>query len=249
MRGKKRSPRVVWLPPTDRNSLDPGNLNGLQNFIIDFVGTNETTIGASVNAEIPLVIDGEDDDPIGAVTLSDIENSSYRLRRIVGKIFVFSRPQAQQGGTAFGAPLHVVTGGLIVRKIDVASGDSLALQVNQVSPTAIRNWADPWIWRRSWMVRNVTGVTGGVTTLDLDSLSGSNFGGAAAGGIADGPHIDQKTARLVGNEERLFLSFTASVVVPRELGGNDGTQIQVLTDLRVLGSMRTGMGNRRNATR
>jgi len=65
--------------------------------------------------------------------------------------------------------------------------------------------------------------------------------------VADGPHIDQKTARTVSLEERLFLDVSVTNV---DVGaeGNDFS-VNVVTDLRVLGSMRSGSGNRRNSSR
>jgi len=252
---RRKSPRVVWLPPTNLTSLDAGGQSVVNNFILDFTGTNEATIGASTIAEIPLVIDAADDDIVNTAnqTLSDVENSSYRLRRIVGKIFVFNRPQAQAEGFPDNAPLFIVTAGFIVRKCNPVTGFSLArLSANElISVQAAQTSNDPWIWRRSWMIGQATGVEAGVTTVDTAGLPWANFGPAGAcSGNADGPHVDQKTARIVGHEERLLLDVQASVVIPA-IGSSPlvSSQIQVVTDLRILGSMRTGIGNRRNSVR
>lgn len=68
------------------------------------------------------------------------------------------------------------------------------------------------------------------------------------GSLYTGPHVDQKTARVVGPEERLFLDVTATVLFDGA-GAATTTGFLIHSNLRVLGSMRTQLGNRRNASR
>jgi len=237
MASRRRSPRVLWLPQDQANGLGNGTVYQRSELIVS------GPTGSFTVLEIPLVIDQAEDALLPTTTLSDIGNSGYRLRRIVGKIWVAAVPVV--GDT----PVAVaITAGIIVR----ATGDnpnSLAFltgNADTLSPSQVANTEDPWVWRRSWLIGNqlATGAPG--FPVPFPPLG---FGGQY-GGNNDGPHVDQKTARLVGHEQRLFLNISSTVVIP-----GDDPQAQgelrtfILTDLRVLGSLRTTTGNRRNASR
>lgn len=236
---RKTRPRVVWLPPTNANSVSADNRSGIQTFIVD---VDSSLSPFRTTGEIPLVIDAESDPLAATTSLSDVENSGYRLRRIVGKIFAFQR---QVGGQADPTPQQMlVTAGLIVRRINPETGASLASSVGTsgviVDTQDIENYGDPWIWRRTWML------------FDNTSSDPSIFGDGPTsnveyGSVADGAHVDAKTARIVGPEERLFLDVTVQLV---ELGnGTLASSTFITADLRCLASMRTSSGNRRNASR
>lgn len=235
---RRKAPRVLWLPQDTTNSVGgAGAVYQRQTLIIS--GPE----GSFSVTELPLVIDRAEDALALTTSLADVGSSGYRLRRVVGKIWVAATPVV--GDT----PVAVaVTAGIIVR----ATGDnpaSLAFltgNADTLSPGQIVNTEDPWVWRRSWLLGNqlATGAPG--TPIPFPPLG---FAGQY-GGVADGPHVDQKTARIVGSEQRLFLNVSATVIVP---GDNPQAQgelnIFILTDLRVLGSLRTTTGNRRNASR
>lgn len=238
---KRNRPRVVWFPPTNLNSIDPTtNISGIQAFRVDASPASGPSTG-----EIPLVIDGEGQDPLDpAATLSDINNSGYRLRRIVGKIFCLT----DQPDDA--APIFIVcTAAIIIRRIDPTTGVSLALtnpnSAELVSTQHIENYPDPWIWRRTWLLSNNNSPTR--TPTGTPEFGETNFSHGPA--VADGPHVDQKTARVIGPEERLFLNVTCQP--SSVLNAQDEIPIStlIITDLRILASMRTSVGNRRNASR
>jgi len=228
----RRKPRVVWLPPTNANSFGGLNTNGIQIFAV-----NTSGVAPKATGEIPLVIDSQDDPLAPETSLADVENSGYRLRRIVGKIWVQC-----QGSDENTAGFGLVTAGLIVRRSNPADGQSFAILTsneNLISTQEIGNYGDPWIWRRSWLIGN---------PLVADPEFGFVFNNYGHGPSAvDGPHVDQKTARIVGPEERLFLDVT--VHQNTEDQGEIPIVWTVLADLRVLASMRTSSGNRRNASR
>jgi len=231
---RRKKPRVVWLPTTPENSVGNQNASNFQSFALDVSGV----VGTNTVGEIPLVIDGSDSDQQPTRTLSDVENSGYRLRRIVGKIFIHGG-QIQEA-----TPSKVlVTVGLIVRRIDPLTQRSMAEETTNgalLSPSDIENIADPWIWRRTWAIGNAN-ATGAVEP----DWPPTNF--AHGPSALDGPHIDQKTARIVGPEEKLFLDASGTVI---SAGDPEVAQaIFILTDLRVLASMRVSSGNRRNASR
>jgi len=241
---KRRSPKVVWLPQTNANSIGANDSSAYQQFIVGVAGDP----GDFAVGEIPLTIDQEGQDPLsaGTVSLSDMFNSGYRLRRIVGKIFCLA---TEDPDLVNGPASVLVTAGIIVRRINPQSGQSLAfltLDGEEASPGEIRNAGDPWVWRRSWQLNNIAAV-GAATSFFAKTGITKNYGNQA-GSVADGPHVDQKTARIVGPEERLFLTVSVTALTT----GTDAqtaTNVLILTDLRVLASMRTSLGNRRNASR
>jgi len=239
---RRRKPKVVWLPATNANTLDTQNSRaGYQRFILNVAGDP----GDFATAIIPLVIDGQFDDPTDpAASLADVESTGYRLRRVVGKIWAACRQQA------VGAPpTCLLTVGLIVLRTSAITGSQIDANPAHYSPADIDNWDDPWIWRRSWLLTNSRATTAANTIQGSAATaiqSSTNY--SQLGGNADGPHVDQKTARIVGSEERLMLVATSMVV---DSGGDaqSTNDIDVITDLRVLGSMRLNQGNRRNASR
>jgi len=232
---RKTRPRVVWLPATNANTISVDNRSGIQTVFLD---VDPQTSPFRATAEIPLVIDGEPNPLAAGQTLSDMENSGYRLRRIVGKIFV-ARKQDTDAGSPFST---IVTAGIIVRRTNPETGTSLA-SLNASGflqdPQDIENWGDPWIWRRSWWLAN---GSSDAAPNDVDVP----FSNMECGSVADGPHVDAKTARIVSTEERLFLNVTAEIL---ETGATLLAEHRIVVDLRCLASMRTGIGNRRNASR
>lgn len=241
---RRRSPRVVWLPPDRFNRLGVagGATTGLQNGISRFfVDTPPGADGTSATAVVPVVQDNQVDiSLLTQGTLSDYAQSSYRLRRIVGKIFVANNSQI----TGIGQPnLQIVTAGFIVLQVQQRAGVIVPTNATlpEYSTQMLQNWSDPWIWRRTWVLGNNLKLNG--TTLSLratDNVSGQ-------GSVMEGPHVDAKTARIVGPDQRLFLVVTNTIQ-----GGSAGgglSTCEVITDLRVLASMRSSQGNRRNASR
>jgi len=235
---RRNKPRVVWLPPNLAGVVgqNPSPSN-FKVFVVNIVGP--VAVGDFSVGEQAIVIDGTSSVTTGA-SLSDVESSGYRLRRIVGKIWLEYTQINQDIPSRVG-----VVAGLIVRKTDPVTGASIAGQnpapvgAELLAPSQLENIPDPWIWRRSWLFANnqqlAAGQAQGLATNDA-------FG---SGGTFDGPHIDQKTARIIGPEERLFLDVSMVALDAAALDAD----LRVTHDLRVLASMRTTSGNRRNASR
>lgn len=255
---RRRKPRVVWLPQTNANSIGDGS----QVYQLGIIGVAGAT-GQSVTKEIPLVLDTQVSAVFGTEpSLADIESSGYRLRRIVGKLWCEVAQQDIFSGAGIGAITGpsscIVSAGIIVRRAD-STGTSYASQVGVISEEIdvgkIDNTGDPWVWRRSWTLGDnnalqlLSGTAGAVQTQSRQFFPTTNFGNYA-GGNSDGAHVDQKTARLVSSEERLFLDVTVTILgeSPNQPDTNPIT-VAFWTDLRVLGSLRTTSGNRRNASR
>lgn len=232
----RRKPRVVWLPASTERSFIPSSATTLigTSFVISGPAGNFATQASPIVVDVPA---GSTTD----ATLSDFEGSAYRLRRIVGKIFAGIKATeftVEPGAIIFYA-------GFIVLRVDTA-GNPLAGIANLINyhPGLLEAERDPWIWRRSWLLGN--------RIVDAPSLPGIEGFNTAHGGtwdygsVADGPHVDAKTARIISDEERLFLITGATA-----LGGTQGAFATVTwcADLRVLASMKTSSGNRRNASR
>jgi len=247
---RRSKPRVVWLPQTNANSIGDGT-TVIQGFVLAASGPT----GSRDQSEIPLVADVQISplDP-GVISLADIESSGYRLRRIVGKVWVI----ASQSDLQIDTPLTtIVTVGIMVRRADTATGASLANLADPTgdtfNPQIIDNTGDPWVWRRSWFLGNNNALTNltvdplQALTVFVNDFPTTNM---QYGSVADGPHIDQKTARIVGPEERLFLDASVTVVNEASNAAADTPlTFGIFTDLRVLGSLRTSSDNRRNANR
>lgn len=240
---RRRKARVVWLPQTNSNSVDATNRS---TWSIATVAA--PAAGPPGVIEVPIVQDGIASDPLNPnSSLADIEGSGYRLRRIVGKIYCFIAQTQSSGEDIWG-----VTAGFIVRRIDPSTGAAVAAFAGNtnIDPSDIENGMDPWIWRRSWLLSNyeistsITATTGGQDSTWVHSAGGANYGRLYPGGNAEGPHVDQKTARIVGPEERLFLDVSATPII-----ASQDTSLVVIYEMRVLASMRTNIGNRRNASR
>lgn len=246
---RKRKAKVVWLPADLENRLGvaPGKAsiaNASSTIIKIFTGPN---LGDPADSEeIPIVKDfgpttGQGILVEDSATLADIEQSGYRLRRIVGKLG-FSALQGAAGATA---TIFHVTAGFIIRRVDT-DGTSLAsasAAQRDINVANIANHMDPWIWRRSWDIADTTAAAV-ATDPNSAAFAPSNYSFA---GNFDGPHVDAKTARIVGPEERLFLSVTVEGINGAAQGVPGG--VLLIGDIRVLASMRTNTGNRRNASR
>lgn len=237
---RRNRPKVVWLPPTNANSIGIGATdNAAQVFFLDFT-PGPVLPGTRVTGEIPLLIDSQDDPLDPASSLADITASGYRLRRVVGKIFCEYAQREDEIPASI-----LVTAGLIIRRSDPVTGASYAFTTGDealISPASVRNMGDPWIWRRTWRLwQNFSGP------LAFGQVGPPNNYTHVGGGNADGAHVDQKTARLVGPEERLFLNVSMTAVD----GGTvlDVATTRVVADLRCLVTMTTSSGNRRNASR
>jgi len=237
MAQRSRKPKVVWLPPSgDQDIVNPG---GFTSGASALWGLNLAVSGVApiFATELALTIDSPRDP--ATESLADLEDSSYRLRRIVGQLWINGDRLDDESGVEE----IFIECGIIVRRVD-STGISLAMQADNVtgdfsntSVSAGSNAGDPWIWQRSWKVEVPGFVLDTTSTAAHPRIEQVDFQ----------YHLDQKTARIVGPEERLF--FHASAVA---LGGGQGeiTNSTIITGhLRCLGTMRSSAGNRRNASR
>lgn len=240
---RRRKPRVVWLPPDSNNRLGAnpavGGFNaGAFDFFLDILGPgsvagDSTTGYIAVNADIPTA--EFQSSGLAVTSLADIYSSGYRLRRIVGKVYVSLFQSLAEAGDI---PQVLVTAGFIVLRVDPGGQPLSAATPASYSPAAINGWADPWIWRRTWMLSNITeAVALGLPLFPDTNVAQTTF---------DGQHVDAKTARRIGQEERLF--FFANAMVAKA-GGGGNAHVSITGEVRCVASMLSMAGNRRNASR
>jgi len=256
----RRRPRVVWLP-VQGNDISQGQELGNQGV----PGIASTlTVGSNGTIsfdQIPVTFDYSDPATFeqGSFerSLQDLTSgNNYRLRRLVGKIFVGATTSATTGTIG---PVDVCCGFIVNRTDD--SGNPLSPGLfgddQQASPLGQDAMQDPWIWRRRWLLSPVSSINqyaspAGVADFDAinDTLNGPTWPqtNAGYGSVADGPHIDQKTARVIGNQERLYFWIAGRQQAVNELGGQN-IIVSYTLDLRILASLRANQGNRRNASR
>jgi len=251
---RRRRPAVAWLP-------NFGHVEGLEcednpSSVIDgelVVPAAGATAGCPVIAVHGLTADfsAEATEIAATPVLSDYTQGGYRLRRIVGKLFA-ARELLQSGSDWGSQPgLILLSAGFMVLRADPTTGAPIGnLTLKDYDPAGLRNIRDPWIWRRTWLLGF------GQVRPDIN-LSVSNYdnigraypqGTIGYGSVQDGPHIDAKTARKIGPEERTFfvISGRASTytigVTPSDTG------VRYTLDWRMLATP-IRMTNRGNASR
>jgi len=272
---RRRKARPLWFPPlgTTFSVADDTVGTGMVTWALPVLGS-----GAISFQEIPLTFDfgqeAELTDTIinpGTKTLADLMESAWRVRRVVGKLY--ATYQIKDEGIVdplqTGYPACYLKVGLMVRNVD-QFGQPPGTNVDLLNRD---DYTDPWIWQRSWILgqhqipnryQTLTS-TDGVILLQQGLQLGTLGGAAAAAefvayasfprnnaiqsGLHDGPHVDAKTNRVIGPEQRLFLHFAAKGLPIQPQGGITGdNDIFGLFDLRLLGNLQRST-NRRNASR
>lgn len=248
-----RRPSVVWLPADAENRLGVAPLRAASG-ALSSSGIGLFAVGGLAGSSSVFIAPVVKDEPVGTASggitsldtsLADLEGSAYRLRRVVGKIWV----QTAQQTIINDSPIHfIVTAGLMVLRTG-PTGDIITGAATDYAPATLDNLRDPWIWRRSWGISDLAQMAArNVAVPDSEVNFGWNGNNAFYGSVMDGPHVDAKTARVISDEERLFLVVGATPV-PGGSGQETNGNINVIWDLRVLASMRKQAGNRRNASR
>lgn len=255
---RRRKPRVQWLkmPGTELNQGFGPLVNISENpsaIEIAFGTLAAGTANGPVSFDAPLVVDNPVDETFQGSSLTVYQNFAlnqlnefgYRLRRIVGDIFVGVQRQSTQSQNEPGLLLQC---GIMVRRVN--TDGSAAVSAAESIPGTIGNETDPWVWRRNYALSS---TFRGNTDSVRDAI-GAFPNSTIAYGTKHHIAIDQKTARRIGPEERLFLNVTAWEL-PLNIPGTGATAsddhltVYFLMPYRVLGTVITAAGNRRNASR
>jgi hypothetical protein len=192
---------------------------------------------------LPVVPDAPEDNSdlaTGQGRLVQGLGNEWFLERIVGKLFL-----ALGLGIPNEAPnaALVAAGFFVARANDEDSGGGIDFPIGSVTlPERNSNYSplhadvirEPWLWRRAWMLGG-TGSTAQSQALSLFPNTTAQYGS-----IADGGHIDAKSVRRIGADERLW--FAISTVAPNNSESPFNGQVQGYLDLRVLGALRKAKG-------
>jgi len=261
-RFSRRRPSVVWLPTFGTDFSDGegqySNANGLNGVV--FVPND----GKFVNNIEPLTFDytdsasAEEDDQ--QRSLQDLSSGNeWRLRRIVGKFHCAAVATEVVSGQTILPTVDLAAGFIILKTDDDGNPQRSADYYAKEAPLSQDGAENPWIWRRRWLLtplpeqivwdQAATNLT--QASVDFSSFLGGNgrWPSTTAGyhSVADGPHIDQKTARRIHRAERLYFWMTARA----QDNGTDAVvaSLNFQLDYRLLGSVRGATGNRKNASR
>lgn len=254
---RRRKRKVQWLPEPGTQLVQNG-VAALDVFdnpaALEFVAVTQPGIPTTFAA--PLVTDQPVSETFAGSTVAVLQNTGlnqtnsfgYKLIRIVGDIFIACSLNDTQ---AANPPGVLVQAGIIVRRVDPRDGSPLATAEAQ-DVGAIGNVPDPWVWQRNWVLqaRDRQTVVGRRVLSAITRFPQSNIEYGTKHHIA----IDQKTARRIGPEERLFFNLTAwqlplNQTDVENVATDDVLNLYVVLPYRVLGTVYTNAGNRRNASR
>jgi len=181
---------------------------------------NSNANGAYGAAVVPLQFDSpwnQDDaainDQAGTRTLYNAQ-PDFILKRVVGKLVVTAGLEEADPAPETRIPTAIAACAALFVADAEHEGQAGSPSVPQgfsdaeidYSPWSIQNSTQPWMWRRTWMLS--TGFTGdqpgNQTELDAHRhLPRNNVQYGA--GIFDGPHVDWKGGRRIGQNQRLYL--------------------------------------------
>lgn len=242
---KRRRRMVAWLP-----NLQYTDGSSELNFLLGNIGVDRRS--RLLSAQYPLIRDSHIVNSSADTSLGDYTQDGYILQRIVGKLRMAMRLNAnQEGQSNYPAIAFVKAGFEILNVHGGAAGSQLPLAQDPIEYNSMRslNERDPWIWQRSYMFTN-----NAIANIDTYSDLTQSFWNAGSPGnllynaTFDGPHIDVKVKRRVGPDQRLF--FMLDTWQPDALDeqvGLDGN-VDFWLDYRVLGTP-TKTSNRRDAAR
>jgi len=250
--GRRKRPRVAWMPTfggADIAEHDAAPWPGLEVELSIDSGVPEDGV---IWDAFPLTFDVSEDatgsqaDPDKRSLRDIVQGNEWRLRRLVGKAFINVVNGAQ--GTTVSPAVDVALGFIVARTFDDGAP---ATDFNDVNPLSQDSMEDPWFWRRRWVLHPYGDVASNSNNvLNLPQYWGFPRSNVSYGSVADGPHIDAKTARIVHRSERLY-----GVLACRRYYAGGAVELQdvtvrMLLDYRLVGSLRgSTYGNRGNTSR
>jgi len=237
---RRRKTKYQWL-------FNTGTIGPAAN-IEDTHSGRELTVSAPANGTsaisvADLLLDTPSDEAPVNLPMGVFQNNEYVIKRIVGKCF----GAIDQSAAITGGPRRVIlTCGIFVARAgdadDGAGAENVPIgflvgnqAVDNYSPNRAETIREPWVWRRQWILENQVVAAGNPGTASFPTTT------AGYGSVADGPHIDAKTGRRVGSDERLFFAASARNFPPNATA-DDPTIVRVWIDYRVLGAMRRTRG-------
>lgn len=236
---RRKRAKYIWLPSqwsfedtgvsTPTNAIDnnlPVGVSGDPNITFSPVVLDSTL----EDTDVPNFASGQPTD----VTITDIvQANEYFLKRIVGNLWIGVRQDDQSD-----MPAALVEAGLFVGRADDTNPETpmgaAASPFAGFDPAHPDTTREPWIWKKSWILSNQ----------QTSSSSSYAWGGAVNYGIYDpglrggGNTIDQKTARRVRKDERLWLAVSTRCWPPKSTPYNAPLQVDYTREFRCLGQLR-----------
>jgi len=260
---RKTRRKFSWFPTigTAVGPQDSDNLSGRAFGVTVPANGSTDVIIAPVIPDVPM--EGDDIDVTLPGQLVQAVGQEYLLERIVGKAFCALRARRNAGNdpsTWAGALLGI--GFFVARANDADAGGGADTPIGSASPAerqenysplsedAIR---EPWIWRRVWALGNraFADVAAASQIVNFNTVNDTvpealyPYSTAGYGSMSDGPHIDAKSVRRIGNDERLWFAVAAAGM-PSVGGQTETVNSQGLItgylDLRVLGRLTRARG-------
>lgn len=232
MRSRRRRNRATWFPVLgfQNGGSDDQGLVTVDTRVFTIAptgGTNVLAVPIIPDIDIPVEAGQGIQDGVPVRTLRDIvQGQSCLVERIVGNI-QWEIEQSSAAGIASNRAI-VCSAVAVLPTVDDGSGDP-DLTADEFDPLRANNSAQPWLWRRVWVLGNSAAViANGSSGLPSNNTFGS---------LAEGSKIDTKgTKRMIRREERIFLIHSVLQPFP----SNEGTAIfaRVYADVRVIGQMR-----------
>jgi len=244
-RRRRRSPGT-WFPNVGSAIGETGeNIQGRSFTVV----TNPT--GSIVTGILDLTFDTPfegDRISTGVDSLSDIIGSEYILKRIVGKIYLH-RFRANPENIDNQPPILVGCGFFVARANDQAVGGgedtpigsaTEAERRDNYSPLEVDTVREPWIWRRTWIL-GAAGKYGDDVTSPARVSDQNNAAFPVStplyGSVMDGPHIDSRVKRRVGQDDRLWFAVSAMNYPPGQASTIGEIGVLGLLDYRIFGSL------------
>lgn len=242
---RKRRTKYLWLPPTGTTGGTIDTDDGWNG--VDFGSFGPGLGGTTTMLVRPLILDESSEEQVDR-NITGAAQTDYFLKRLVGKWWINRQQLANDSG-----PATYVGAGIFVAKandpdsnlsinqpigINVAAGATVSFltsndQANAIltySPLAADAITSPWIWRRTWILSNAVSTTASPNNAFPRSTSECHS-------VADGPHMDAKTARRIRDGERLW-----AVIALKNYPINSAVNVQPLVtaflDYRALGQLR-----------
>lgn len=248
---RRRRPRLIWMPTigteqdnvtsfSDSPSGRAFSLLGISGNSGAVRATTELTFDNPPEQSIE-ALGGVSGTLVNAFGMAQWELQSWRLRRIVGKMFAGCALEDVQEPAPTVAALF--TAGVIVRRVHDDTGTP-ALSAQDREPQVLQTIRDPWIWRRQWILSSGAASSSGIQ----EAYGVFPRTTAGYGSVQDGPHLDQKCNRIIGPQERLFLEVSATGLPVPHNGSTGNVEVHGYFDYRLLGSLMKS-SNRRNASR
>jgi len=252
---RRRRTRGTWLPTFGTNLEQPNETSAIITGL-DFEDSVSIDIeGPTLGCQIfPLTTDYPAEDNANLDPASPMSNfiaNEYVLRRIVGKIFAKFNNSPSGGSTNPVWDKVLCGAGFFVARADGAGsaqggqapiGTDNAVQAwnSQYNPLHASTMREPWIWRRTWILQDPLGSDLTDGTWGFPRC----IGGYGQASSLDSGHVDAKTIRRVGNDDRLWFAW-ASIPWPLTIDGEeaiDTASIEVHLDYRLFGSLRKAKG-------